>query len=191
MPSFDQLPCPAMVTDGSGVVQTLNHDLLLLIGSDKESWLTKPMELMFPMASRIFLQTHVWPMIFRDGNVREIRLELLAAAGNKLPVFVNCQKTTQEGIDRFIWVLFVSIERSRFEQELLEARKRAETIAAALTKSETFLRSVFEATIEGIIVTDLAANIISVNPAFSLLTGYSKCQTACKTFQIRGGNSVQ
>lgn len=188
MPSFDQLPCPALVTDASGFVQTLNQDLLLLIGSDKESWLTKPMELMFPMASRIFLQTHVWPMIFRDGNVREIRLELLAAAGNNLPVFVNCQKTTLEGIDRFIWVLFVSIERSRFEQELLEARQRAETIAAALAKSEAFLRSVFEAAIEGIIVTDPAANIVSVNPAFSLLTGYSKEEIVGQNVRILKSN---
>jgi len=174
MPSFDQIPCPALVTDGAGVVQSLNQDLLLLIGGDKERWLSKSMELMFPMASRIFLQTHIWPMILRDGQVREIRLQLLGSGGNSLPVFVNCQKTTQEGIDQFTWVLFVTIERSRFEQDLLEARQRAENISAALAKSEAFLRSVFEATIEGIMVTDSVATVISVNPAFSRLTGYSE-----------------
>lgn len=171
---FDQIPCPALVTDGAGVVQSLNQDLILLIGSDKERWLSKSMELMFPMASRMFLQTHIWPMILRDGHVREIRLQLLDSGGNSLPVFVNCQKTTQEGIDRFTWVLFVGIERSRFEQELLEARQKAENISAALAKSEAFLRSVFEATIEGIMVTDPAGTVISVNPAFSKLTGYSE-----------------
>lgn len=172
MPSFDQIPCPALVTDGEGVVQSLNQDLLLLIGGDKERWLSISMERMFPMASRIFLQTHIWPMILRDGHVREIRLQLLDAGGNSLPVFVNCQKTTQEGIDRFTWVLFVTIERSRFEQELLEARRRAELASAALAKSEAFLRSVFEATIEGIMVTDSGGTVISVNPAFSKITGY-------------------
>lgn len=172
--SFDQIPCPALVTDGAGVVQSLNQDLLSLIGSDKERWLSKSMECMFPMPSRIFLQTHIWPMILRDGQVREIRLQLLDAGGNSLPVFVNCQKTTQEGIDRFTWVLFVGIERSRFEQELLEARQRAENISVELAKSEAFLRSLFEATIEGILVTDSAGTVISVNPAFSKLTGYSE-----------------
>ena len=174
MPSFDQIPCPALVTDGAGVVQSLNQDLLKLIGSEKDRWLSKSMELMFPMASRIFLQTHIWPMILRDGQVREIRLQLLGSGGNSLPVFVNCQKTTQEGIDRFTWVLFVTIERSRFEQELLEARRRAENISAALAKSESFLQSVFEATIEGIMVTDPGGTVVSVNPAFSKLTGYSE-----------------
>jgi len=184
MPSFDQIPCPALVTDGAGVVQSLNQDLLLLIGSDKERWLSKSMELMFPMASRIFLQTHIWPMIFRDGQVREIRLQLLGSGGNSLPVFVNCQKTTQEGIDRFTWVLFVTIERSRFEQELLEARRRAENISAALAKSESFLQSVFEVTIEGIMVTDSAATVISVNPAFSKLTGYSEVEMVGQNARI-------
>lgn len=142
MSSFDQLPCPALVTDGSGVVQALNHELLRLIGNNKERWIANPMEQMFPMASRIFLQTHVWPMILREGHIREIGLQLLNDSGQKFPVFVNCQKSTEDGKDLFTWVLFVTIERSRFEQELLESRQRSESISAALTKSESFLRTV-------------------------------------------------
>lgn len=145
MPSFDQLPCPALVTNGAGVVESLNQDLLLLIGSDKERWIGKSMELMFPVASRIFLQTHVWPMVLRDGKVREISLQLLEGSGKRAPIFVNCQKTTEQGIDRFTWVLFVSTERSRFEQDLIESRQRSEAIAAALTKSERFIRTVTDA----------------------------------------------
>ena len=145
MPSFDRLPCPALVTDGAGVVQSLNQDLLRLIGSDKERWIGKSIELIFPVASRMFLQTHVWPMVLRDGNVREIRLQLLEGSGKRLPIFVNCQKTSEEGIDRFTWVLFVTTERSRFEQELIESRQRSEAISAALTKSERFLRTVTDA----------------------------------------------
>lgn len=145
MPSFDQLPCPALVTDAVGNVEAANHELLLLIKGEKAGWIGKPMERMFPMASRIFLQTHVWPMILREGHVREIRLQLLVDTGKSVPVFVNCQKTIQDGIDRFTWVLFVSVERSRFEQELLESKQRAETISAALTQSERFIRTVADA----------------------------------------------
>lgn len=174
IPSFDQIPCAILVTDSAGIVQSLNLNLLQLIGGSKEHWLTKSMELMFPMASRIFLHTHIWPMILRDGHVREIRLQLLDAGGNSLPVFVNCQTTNQGGIDQFTWVLFVTIERSRFEQELLESKQRMENISTALAKSESFIRRVFEATSEGIMVTDSDATIISVNPAFAKLTGYSE-----------------
>lgn len=145
MPNLDQLPCPVLVTDRAGVVQSVNQSLLQLVGGVNDSWFSKPMDLMFPMASRIFLQTHIWPMLLRDGNIREIRLQILSDAGKQVPVFVNCQRSTLEAIDSFTWVFFVTIERSRFEQELLEARQRAEKMSADLGKSERFVRTVADA----------------------------------------------
>lgn len=94
---------------------------------------------------QLFLQTHVWPMVLREGQVREIRLQVLGDAGNRVPVFVNCQRSTVETIDCFTWVFFVTIERSRYEQELLEARQRAEAISAELARSEKFIRTVADA----------------------------------------------
>lgn len=145
MPNFDQLPCPVLVTDRAGVVQSANQSLLDLVGGVKDSWLSKPMDGMFPMASRIFLQTHIWPMLLREGQVREIRLQLMSADGKQLPVFVNCQKSTREAIGCFTWVFFVTMERVRYEQELLESRQRAEAMAADLAKSERFIRTVADA----------------------------------------------
>ena len=145
MPNFDQLPCPVLVTDRAGVVQSVNQSLLQVVGGVNDSWFSKPMDLMFPMASRIFLQTHIWPMLLRDGHIREIRLQILSDAGKQVPVFVNCQRSTLEAIDSFTWVFFVTIERSRFEQELLEARQRAEKMSADLGKSERFVRTVADA----------------------------------------------
>lgn len=145
MPNLDQLPCPVLVTDRAGVVQSVNQSLLQLVGGVNDSWFSKPMDHMFPMASRIFLQTHIWPMLLRDGHIREIRLQILSDAGKQVPVFVNCQRSTLEAIDSFTWVFFVTIERSRFEQELLEARQRAEKMSADLGKSERFVRTVADA----------------------------------------------
>lgn len=145
MPTFDHLPCPALVTDRAGVVQLVNQSLLHLVGGTTDTWLSKPMALMFPSASRIFLQTHVWPMLLREGQVREIRLQVLSDAGNRVPVFVNCQRSTNGSTERYTWVIFVTVERSRYEQELLEAKHRAEAISAELAKSERFVRSVADA----------------------------------------------
>lgn len=145
MPTFDQLPCPALVTSRAGVVQLLNQSLLQLVGGAKDTWLSQPMDRMFPMASRIFLQTHVWPTLLREGQVREIRLQILSDKGQQVPMFVNCQKSTLESVDCFTWIFFVAIERSRYEQELLQARQRAETMSAELAKSERFIRTVTDA----------------------------------------------
>ena len=145
MPTFDHLPCPALVSDRWGIVQSVNQSLLELVGDTQGGWLAKQMDLMFPMSSQIFLQTHVWPMLLRDGQIRELRLQILDAAGQQIPVFVNCQKSTHDAIDRFTWVFFVTIKRSRYEKELLEARQRAETMSADLAKSEKFIHTVADA----------------------------------------------
>jgi hypothetical protein len=103
------------------------------------------MDLMFPMVSRIFLQTHVWPMLLREGRVREIRLQILDSLGKQVPIFVNCQKNTFDSVERFTWVFFVMIERTRFEQALLEAKQRAEAVTDELGKSGRFIRTIADA----------------------------------------------
>ncbi|MFY7907267.1 MAG: PAS domain-containing protein, partial [Burkholderiaceae bacterium] len=145
MSAFDLLPCPVLVTDRSGQVQTVNRRLLALVGDQSSGWAGSQMEQMFPVASRIFLQTHVWPMLLRDGQVNEIRLQMLGIGGQQVPVFVNCERGTLHGQETFTWVFFVSQERSRFEHELLEARQRAETATADLAKRERFIRTVTDA----------------------------------------------
>lgn len=145
MSSFDLLPCPALVTNQGGLVQSVNQSLLQLVGETKDTWVSKPMDLMFSVASRIFVQTHVWPLILREGQVHEVRLQVLGQGGKQIPVLVNCQKITVDGIERFTWVIFVSIERSRYEQELLDARHRAEAASIELAKSERFSRTVADA----------------------------------------------
>jgi PAS domain-containing protein len=145
MRMFDQLPCPVLVTDRDGIVHFINQNLCDLVGGDKDCWLVQPMERLFPKASQIFLQSYIWPMLMRENAVREIRLQILGDGGKPTPVFANCQKTTQDGTERFNWVFFVSIERSRYEQELLQSRQRAETVSEALKKSEKFVRTVADA----------------------------------------------
>lgn len=145
MPTFDQLPCPALVTNRTGIVQSVNECLLELVGGVEDTWVAKPMELMLPIASRIFLQTHIWPMLMRENRVREIRLQIVDGAGKQVPVFVNSQKTTIDTRECFSWVFFVSVERSRFEQELIASKQRAETLTADLAKTERFIRTVTNA----------------------------------------------
>ena len=141
----DQIPCPVLVTDGAGNVQTVNRHLLALAGGTRDKWAGHTMDRMFPLPSRIFLQTHIWPLLLREGQVREIRLHMLADGGQQVPVFVNCERSSIGGTDRFTWIFFISQERSRFEHELLEARQRAEVSAAELAKRERFIRSVADA----------------------------------------------
>ena len=42
------------------------------------------MESLFPAASRIFLQTHVWPTALRDGRASEVHLQMAGEGGARI-----------------------------------------------------------------------------------------------------------
>ncbi len=142
---LNQLPCPTLITDKSGYILAVNTDLLSLVGGTFDHWLHKPMENFFPPASRIFLQTHVWPMLLSEGNAGEIYLKISDAQNKRIPVMVNCRRGLFSGVDSYFWAFFVALERSKFEVELLNARNRAESLALALTERENFVKTVTDA----------------------------------------------
>ena len=139
MDALNNMPCPVLVTDRHGLIAAVNTCFLELIGHDGPFWLGRSMEDMLPVPSRIFLQTHLWPMVLHDGHIDEVKLEVLDALGVRTPVLANCQRTITAGVESYCWVLFVSRERSRFEAELLEARNRAEANARVIAERERAL----------------------------------------------------
>jgi diguanylate cyclase (GGDEF)-like protein/PAS domain S-box-containing protein len=143
--TLDEVPCPVLVTDGAGVILGINRNALQLIGGRVEALLGQPLESLLPLPSRMFLQTHVWPMLLKDGSVREIHLQLLDAQRQRLPVLVNCEQRRDGDRECWIWVFFVARERSRFEAELLKARARADEAAATVAEREHFLKTVTNA----------------------------------------------
>lgn len=142
---IDEVPCPRLVTDGEGVILALNRNALQVTGGSAEVWLGQPLNNLLALPSRMFLQTHVWPMLLKDGSVREIHLLLLDAQRQRLPVLVNCERRRDGDAEYWVWVFFVARERSRFEAELLKARARADEAAAAVAEREHFLTTVTNA----------------------------------------------
>jgi diguanylate cyclase (GGDEF)-like protein/PAS domain S-box-containing protein len=143
--TLDEVPCPVVVTDGRGAILALNRNALQLIGGCAEALLGQPLESLLPLPSRMFLQTHVWPMLLHDGSAREIHLQLFDAQRQRLPVMVNCERSRDGDAECWVWVFFVASERSRFEAELLNARARAADAASAVAEREHFLRTVTNA----------------------------------------------
>lgn len=145
MDLFNQLPCPVVITDLTGRVLAANSNLAELLGTEAEQFLHNPINNLFPPASRIFLQTHVWPILLREQSVREIRLQLRGSGNQNIPVLLNCQKGQHESADCYYWIFFVTLERNRFEAELVNARNRAEASTKALGESERFIKNITNA----------------------------------------------
>lgn len=81
-------------------------------------------------------------MLIREGQISEVRLQLINNVGSKIPVYVNCHKTKLLDVESYTWIFFVTLERSQFEKDLLQARKRADELFAESAKREKFLRTI-------------------------------------------------
>lgn len=125
---LERLPCPVLVTDCSGLVLHTNLDFRALVGLGN----TSTMDRYFPPASRIFLQTHAWPLLFKNGEFNELYMQLLTADEARIPVMTNARVTEIRSNRVVIWLFFVAKERQRFESELLQARRQAQETAAKL-----------------------------------------------------------
>lgn len=90
------------------------------------------MDQFFPPASRIFLQTHAWPLLLRNGEFSELYLQLQSENGQAIPVMANARISEVDGTPEVIWLFFVAKDRQRFEAELLKAREQAQESAAQL-----------------------------------------------------------
>lgn len=123
---IDQLPCPVLITDATGHILITNANLLQLVGGTAEEWQKKSLNDLFPPASRIFLQTYLWPILYHEAQVREIHMQIYDSQKQSIPVLVNCQRSFNNGEESYSWVIFVAHERSRFEAELLKAKEDAQ-----------------------------------------------------------------
>lgn len=141
MDQLNQLPCALLITDEYGIVVSANSDMLALIGKSAADCCGIAMEKLFPPAGRIFLQTHIWPMLIQEKTLREIYLNITNALGERTPVLVNCQSGIYEGEACYYWLFFVALERSRFESELLRTRADAQRLSTHLEQANTELKA--------------------------------------------------
>ena len=142
---LDQLPCAVVVTDEGGHVLHVNAALLELAGGAREDRIGVLLEALLPPASRIFLQTHIWPTLLRDGQISEIHLQVSGCDGARVPVLVNCRRGGYNGAPAYFWSFVSTHERHRFEAELIEQRNLAESAGLALGESQRFIRAITDA----------------------------------------------
>ena len=145
MSLLNELPCAVIITDGTGTIQEANTAMAALTRVSVEALTRQVMDNLFPPASQIFLQTHVWPTLLRDGHIHEVALELIDAQAHRISALVNARLNRHGPQVLVYWTFFVAHERRAFEQKLLEARNRAEASARAQEQNERFTRTIMDA----------------------------------------------
>lgn len=131
---LNNAPCGFLVFADDGAIIEANATLLEMLGFEGEDLLNLSIGEIFTTGGRIFYQTHFFPLLKLQGKVEEIYLDLRSKDGKTIPVLVNASRR-QQAEKFFNDCVFVKMkQRNLYEQEILQAKKRAET--ATRTKDE-------------------------------------------------------
>jgi PAS domain S-box-containing protein len=123
---LDIAPCGFLSFDDDGTVQSINTTLLERLGWSREDIQGKHIEALLPVGTRIFYQTHLFPLLKLHGKAQEIFLLLRTKGGDDVGVLCNAVRRDRDGKWITDAVLIEVIERKKFEQALLDARQTAD-----------------------------------------------------------------
>ena len=124
---IEQIPCGFLSFTDDGQVQQVNARLLERLGYRREEVEGRHVETLMNVGSRIFYQTHLFPLVAMYGRADEIFLLLRAANGEDIGFLVNVERHQRAGRVLNDCALMRVEERRKFEDALVRARKAAES----------------------------------------------------------------
>jgi len=127
-------PCGYVSFTDDGTMLEVNATLAEMLGYTRvelEGW---HLQKILAPGARVFYHTHVFPLLKMHGLVEEIYVALRTKGGDDVPVLLNASRRERGGTLLNECVLVRMLQRNRFEDELLQARRTAEEANAAKAK---------------------------------------------------------
>jgi PAS domain S-box-containing protein len=123
---LDNAPCGFVSFRDDGGIVHVNATLLERLGYEREELCDRHVETVLAMGSRIFYQTHFFPLLKLQGRAREVFMLLRGKNGDDVGMLCNAVRRQRDGVGVTDCVLMEVIERRKFEEALLQARHAAE-----------------------------------------------------------------
>lgn len=133
-------PCGVLRFTDDGRIVMVNATLRQLLGYEVGELRGQRIESILPIASRIFYQTHFFPLLKLHGKVEEIYISLKSKQGITLPVLVNAVRQERSGVFLNDCIFVLMRQRSRYEDELLQAKKDAQAAILAQNQANAKLQ---------------------------------------------------
>jgi len=138
---FEHAPCIYFSASDDGTLLEVNNFLCASLGYDAAELTGKNMDTILTTPSRIFRQTHFFPLLKLQGFTEEIYLTMLKSNEEPLPVLINAVRKQVDDMPVCLYTGIVVHNRKKFEEELISAKKSAEAalyenVALAEIKAE-------------------------------------------------------
>jgi PAS domain S-box-containing protein len=125
-------PCGFVEFDDDGTILLVNATLATLLGYTPGDLLGRSMDLVLTPGSRVFHQTHFFPLLKMQGKVDELYLSLRSRHGEDVPVLANAVRRERAEAVVNDCIVMPMYQRRRYEDELLHAKKAAEKVTIQL-----------------------------------------------------------
>ena len=131
------LPCGVLILNAESYIVSINPFACTLLAYEAADVVGKRIDALLTMASRIYFQTHIYPLITLRKGANELYMNLQTRQRVQIPVLLNAVSRQQDG-NVLVYVSFIPVyQRRQFEQDLINARKAAEE---TLNRNEELIR---------------------------------------------------
>lgn len=128
--AFDLIPGGVISFSLDGSITLVNKTILNWLGYSREELIGRKFEYVLTLGSKIFYQTHLFPLVKIQGRAEEINIALQSQDGKTLPVLLNAV-LNEFNLKAGITCSMLKIEeRKKFESELILAKRAAEQATA-------------------------------------------------------------
>jgi len=136
---YDDAACGLLVTTADGTILRANRTFCGFLGRAPGDVTGRRLQSLLTVGGRIFLQTHWAPLLKMQGSLSEVKLELLHADGQRIPMVMNAILRRGGDADYHELAVFSARDRHKYEQELLAERERAEALLRREQESQRAL----------------------------------------------------
>jgi signal transduction histidine kinase len=113
-----------------GVITATNATLRAMLCYCAEELHGKPVETILTVPGRIFYQTHLFPLLKMQGHLNEVYLAARAKTGEEVPLLINAVRQEVDGRVSNECVAMAMRRRNEYEDEILKAKRAAESANA-------------------------------------------------------------
>ena len=131
---FDKAPCGLFCISANGYITYANSTFAGLINYSVDEIKGRKFEEILPIASKIFYQTHFFPLVKMKGSAEEIFLALKSRSGTDVPVLISAKTAVEDEVMYVHCACLPVYHRRKYEDEILLAKKTAEEALARNTE---------------------------------------------------------